>query len=205
MTKSSSWLCHDDRRVPRCWWCGSDMQYRQYHDREWGLPVKDDRRLFEKLCLEGFQAGLSWITILRRRQNFRQAFADFQIARVAKFDSRDVQRLLANPGIIRHRGKIHATINNAQRAMELQQECGSLAAFVWQFEPARQADFDPRRDRSEESVQLSKALRKRGWKFVGPVTCYSFMQAMGLVNDHHPDCHRFEAVRQRRRLFQRPR
>ena len=179
----------------RCWWCGSDPLYMDYHDREWGKPVKDDKRLFEKVCLEGFQAGLSWLTILRKRENFRRAFANFDIDRVARYTSRDVTRLLGDEGIIRHRGKIESTINNAQRAIELRDECGSLSKYFWGWEPDQASR--PRRitretlmgmTTSPESVALSKDLRRRGWTFVGPTTIYAFMQAMGLVNDHVDEC-----------------
>jgi DNA-3-methyladenine glycosylase I len=179
----------------RCWWCGSDPLYVDYHDREWGKPVTDDRRLFEKVCLEGFQAGLSWITILRKRGNFRRAFADFDFDRVARYTSRDVTRLLKDEGIIRHRGKIESTINNAQRAIDLREECGSLANYFWRWEPdpatrPRQITRETLRGMatSPESTALSKDLRKRGWTFVGPTTIYAFMQAVGLVNDHVDDC-----------------
>jgi DNA-3-methyladenine glycosylase I len=181
--------------VTRCWWCGTDPLYIEYHDREWGKPVTDDRRLFEKVCLEGFQAGLSWLTILRKRENFRRAFADFDFDRVARYTARDVTRLLKDEGIIRHRGKIESTINNAQRAIELRTECGSLSNYFWRWEP--DAASRPRRITREilaglatspESTALSKDLRRRGWTFVGPTTIYAFMQAMGLVNDHVDRC-----------------
>jgi DNA-3-methyladenine glycosylase I len=181
--------------VSRCWWCGTDPLYVQYHDEEWGKPVTDDRRLFEKVCLEGFQAGLSWLTILRKRENFRDAFAGFDIDRVARFTARDVTRLLGDEGIVRHRGKIESTINNAQRAIELREECGSLSDYFWRWKP--DAAARPRRITREtlkemattpESTALSKDLRKRGWTFVGPTTIYAFMQAMGLVNDHVEGC-----------------
>jgi DNA-3-methyladenine glycosylase I len=183
------------RAVNRCWWCGSDPLYVEYHDTEWGKPVTDDRRLFEKVCLEGFQAGLSWLTILRKRENFRRAFANFDVDRVARYTARDVTRLLADEGIVRHRGKIESTINNAQRAIELREECGSLSSYFWRWEP--DPATRPRRitrqalmgmATSPESIALSKDLRKRGWTFVGPTTVYAFMQAMGLVNDHVDDC-----------------
>ena len=179
----------------RCWWCGTDPLYVRYHDEEWGRPVRDDRRLFEKVCLEGFQAGLSWLTILRKRDNFRRAFAEFDIDRVARFTARDVARLLKDEGIVRHRGKIESTINNAKRARELGDEFGSLAAYFWDWQPAPATR--PKRltkellaamSTSQESVALSKDLRKRGWTFVGPTTLYAFMQAMGLVNDHVDGC-----------------
>jgi len=181
--------------VKRCWWCGDDPLYIRYHDEEWGRPVRDDRRLFEKVCLEGFQAGLSWITILRKRENFRRAFADFDIERVSRFTARDVNRLLKDEGIVRHRGKIESTINNAHRAIALNDEFGSLSDYFWTWRPDRQSR--PKRITREalmqmattpESVALSKDLRKRGWTFVGPTTIYAFMQAMGLVNDHVEDC-----------------
>ena len=180
---------------PRCAWSLSTPEYVAYHDGEWGYPVRDDRRLFEKLCLEGFQAGLSWLTILRKREHFRAAFDGFDPARVARYGAREVTRLLADAGIVRHRGKIEATINNAQRALELVEEHGSIARFVWQYEP-------PARDRPEHltwaavkampttpaSTALSKELKRRGWRFVGPTTVYAFMQAMGLVDDHVEGC-----------------
>ena len=182
-------------KVRRCWWCGEDPLYVRYHDEEWGKPVRDDNRLFEKICLEGFQAGLSWLTILRKRENFRRAFAGFDIDTVARFKSKDVTRLLRDEGIVRHRGKIESTINNAQRAIELRDQEGSVAHYFWRWQPARVSR--PRRITREvlmtmattpESTALSKDLRKRGWTFVGPTTVYAFMQAMGLVNDHVDDC-----------------
>ena len=196
----------------RCWWHGTDPLYRAYHDDEWGRPVADDRRLFEKLSLEGFQAGLSWLTILRKRENFRRAFAGFEIAEVARFGPGEVERLLADAGIVRHRGKIEAVIGNAARALELQAEAGSLAAFVWRYEPAA-ASRPARLDRATlgalartpESTALSKALRARGWRFVGPTTVYAFMQAMGLVNDHLDGCCMRPAVEAARAQFTRPR
>ena len=181
--------------LPRCWWGASDDTYRAYHDREWGFPVTDDRRLFEKICLEGFQSGLSWITILRKRENFRAAFAGFDPARVARFRGRDVTRLLGDPGIVRHRGKIESTVNNARRALELAGEHGSLARYFWRWAPPAAAR--PRRLTHEallamavtaESTALSRDLKKRGWTFVGPTTVYAFMQAMGMVNDHVEGC-----------------
>jgi len=182
-------------QVRRCWWCGTDPLYVRYHDEEWGRPVRDDNRLYEKICLEGFQAGLSWLTILRKRENFRRAFADFDIDRVARYSSKDVARLLRDEGIIRHRGKIESTINNARRAIELREQEGSLSEYFWQWQPRRATR--PRRITRQvlqtmattaESIALSKDLRKRGWTFVGPTTVYAFMQAMGLVNDHVDDC-----------------
>ncbi len=177
----------------RCWWCGDDPLYVRYHDEEWGRHVHDDVRLFEKICLEGFQAGLSWITILRKRENFRAAFADFDFHKVAKFDNDDINRLLQNEGIIRHRGKIEATINNAQRALELIEEQGSLSDYFWSYKPDHKplpkaiSDIPSKTD---ISAALSKDLKKRGWKFVGPTTVYAFMQAMGMVNDHIDGCYK---------------
>jgi len=197
-----------DDGVSRCWWCAGDGLYRRYHDDEWGRPVADDVRLFEKLCLEGFQAGLSWITILRKRESFREAFHGFNPERVAAMTVRDVNRLLRNEGIIRHRGKIEATINNARRALDLIDEAGSLAAHLWSFEPASarerirtRADIPPT---TPESIALSKDLRRRGWKFVGPTTVYAFMQAMGLVNDHIEGCAAGSAASRSRAAFRPP-
>jgi DNA-3-methyladenine glycosylase I len=185
--------------------------YRRYHDTEWGSPVSDDRRLFEKICLEGFQAGLSWLTILRKRPNFRRAFAGFDINRVARFGSRDVARLLRDEGIVRHRGKIESTINNAKRASELRDEFSSLAAYFWRWEPdARSRPHRITRDalmqfaRVPESIALSKDLKRRGWTFVGPTTMYAFMQAMGLVNDHLDGCASRSRVETLRAAFRRP-
>ena len=192
----------------RCWWPGQDPLYVAYHDREWGRPVGDDRRLFEKLCLEGFQSGLSWLTILRKRENFRAAFAGFDFHHVAAFGPADVERCLGDAGIVRHRGKIESVINNARRALELAEEAGSLAAFVWRFEPA---DRPVRIDRgaivprTAESTALSKDLRKRGWSFVGPTTVHAFMQAVGLVNDHIDGCCCRDEAEAERRRFERPR
>ena len=195
--------------VSRCFWAGSDPLYRRYHDEEWGRPVADDTRLFEKLCLEGFQSGLAWITILRKRENFRAAFAGFDIPAVAAFTDADVERLVGDAGIVRHRGKIVSTINNARRALDLQAEAGSLAAFIWRFEPdpaSRPAVFTMQdiQPKTAESTALSKELRKRGWSFVGPTTVYAFMQAMGLVNDHLDGCDVCEAVEKDRAAFIRP-
>ncbi|WP_088280225.1 DNA-3-methyladenine glycosylase I [Ideonella sp. A 288] len=185
-----------DDGLARCPWCQASAAYRHYHDAEWGHPVTDDRRLFEKVCLEGFQAGLSWLTILNKREAFRRGFAEFDAERVAAFDAADVARLLADAGIVRHRGKIESTINNARRVLELRREFGSMAAYVWGFEPApatRPARMTTEALRamttSPESVALSKDLKRRGWSFVGPTTVYAFMQAMGLVNDHLDGCH----------------
>lgn len=179
--------------VQRCWWCGTDPLYLDYHDAEWGQPVHDDVRLFEKLCLEGFQAGLSWLTILRKRPAFRTAFAGFAPCRVARFDDADVARLVADAGIVRHRGKIEATISNARRYLELVEETGSLDAYVWRYAPAD--THRPRtpadvRATSPESRAMAGDLKRRGWRFVGPTTVYAFQQAMGLVDDHLAGCHR---------------
>ena len=175
----------------RCGWAGSDPLYVDYHDREWGRPVTDDNRLFEKLCLEGFQSGLSWYTILKKRENFRAAFHGFEIARVAAMDESDIERLLDDAGIVRHRGKIASTINNARRALAIQAEFGTLAAYVWRFEPEALAAPNSLGElpaQTEASKALSKDLRRRGFSFVGPTTVYAFMQAMGLVNDHVAGC-----------------
>ncbi|GFZ79324.1 DNA-3-methyladenine glycosylase I [Elstera cyanobacteriorum] len=174
---------------PRCRWCGGAPEFLPYHDQEWGFPVADDRRLFEKLCLEGFQSGLSWRTILNKRENFRAAFDGFDIKVIADYSEADVERLLADAGIIRHRGKIEAVINNARRAVELTAQEGSLAAYLWRFEPTPGETAPPQSASvSPTSIALSKDLKKRGWKFVGPTTVYAFMQAMGLINDHADGC-----------------
>ncbi|MFT4257540.1 MAG: DNA-3-methyladenine glycosylase I [Pseudoxanthomonas sp.] len=190
---------------PRCRWCTATPEYLHYHDTEWGFPVDDDRRLFEKLSLEGFQSGLSWRTILAKRDNFRIAFDGFDYESIAGFGPRDVARLLDDKGIVRHRGKIEAVINNAQRARELVQRYGSLAAFVWRHEPEPEKHAAPRTaSTSPESIALSKALKKLGWKFVGPTTVYAFMQAMGLVNDHAEDCVIRAKAERARKQFERP-
>lgn len=191
---SETHLITDAGGVTRCWWAGSDPLYVSYHDTEWGFPVTDDRRLFEKLSLEGFQAGLSWLTILRKRENFRHAFAGFDFRQVAAFTDRDVQRLLGDTAIVRHRGKIEATINNANRAIELAEEFGSLAAYAWRYAPDREEPPELPPATTAESTAMSKDLKKRGWRFVGPTTLYAFMQAMGLVNDHLAGCVIREAV-----------
>ena len=197
-------LIEDDQGIVRCWWAGADPLYVGYHDKEWGFPVTDDVRLFEKLSLEGFQAGLSWLTILRKRENFRAAFAGFDFEKVAGFGGIDVERLLADAGIIRHRGKIEATINNAHRAIELVDKFGSLAAYVWKYAPDRpEAPIDIP-SITPESTAMSKDLKKRGWKFVGPTTVYAFMQAMGLVNDHLAGCVVRTEAEQACREMQRP-
>ncbi|REK23114.1 MAG: DNA-3-methyladenine glycosylase I [Actinobacteria bacterium] len=185
----------------RCSWGVSAEEYLSYHDNEWGFPVDEEARLFEKLCLEGFQSGLSWITVLRKRPAFREVFAGFDIEKVALMGPGDVERLLGDPRIIRHRGKIEATINNAQRALEIIDDEGSLASFVWRFEPAHR---DPGRSTSPESVAMSRELKRRGFRFVGPTTAYAFMQAMGLVNDHLDGCISHPAVEEARALFSRP-
>lgn len=184
----------EDGRV-RCWWHGGKDDYLAYHDTEWGFPVADDHRLFEKICLEGFQSGLSWLTILRKRENFRAAFAGFDVEKVAAFDDADVERLLADAGIVRHRGKIVSTINNARRALELRDEFGSLATYFWRHEPGPEErpatvthEWAMANPKTPTSTALSKDLKKRGWTFVGPTTVYAFMQAMGLVNDHLEGC-----------------
>ena len=197
--------------VVRCSWSGSDPLYARYHDEEWGFPVADDRRLFEKICLEGFQSGLSWLTILRKRDNFRAAFRAFDRDRVARFGARDLARLLKDAGIVRHRGKIESTVNNAKRARELAREHGSLARFFWSFEPP-ESDRPKRLTwpvlrtmaKTPASTALSKALKQRGWSFVGPTTAYAFMQAMGLVNDHLDGCAVRTRARQARSVFQKP-
>jgi DNA-3-methyladenine glycosylase I len=177
--------------VHRCWWGDSAPEYRAYHDTEWGFPVADDTRLFEKLCLEGFQSGLSWLTILRKRDNFRRAFEGFDVEAVARYGAGDVDRLMADAGIVRNRAKIEATINNARRCLELVDETGSLAAHVWSFE-------------GRDAKELSKDLKRRGWRFVGPTTAYAFMQAMGLVDDHEETCAFRDEVEAERARFKRP-
>ena len=198
--------------VARCWWAASTDAYFRYHDKEWGRPTRDDRWIFEKICLEGFQSGLSWLTILNKRESFRAAFANFEVDEVARFNRRSVERLLKNAAIVRHRGKIESTINNAKRARELQREYGSLAAFVWQFEPA--ARSRPKRmtratlmklAKTPESAALSKELKNRGWSFVGPTTMYAFMQAAGIVNDHLEGCAARGPCLSARRKFKVPR
>ena len=174
--------------IRRCSWGTNDEDYVRYHDEEWGMPATRDAVLFEKVCLEGFQAGLSWLTILRKRPAFRRAFKDFDIERVARFDQRSVARLLRDASIVRHRGKVESTINNARRAIELRNNFGTLAEYFWRFEPKRRACPDPMPAKTDISTSLSKDLKKRGWTFVGPTTMYAFMQAMGLVNDHGGGC-----------------
>lgn len=192
---SDEGLFIDSQGHSRCTWCQATPFYRNYHDSEWGFPVADERRLFEKICLEGFQAGLSWLTILNKRENFRAGFARFEAEQVAAFIDSDVKRLMNDIGIVRHGGKIASTINNAKRVIDLRREFGSLGAYVWRLEP----DAASRPERitlatlktfttSAASIALSKDLKKRGWTFVGPTTMYAFMQAMGLVNDHIEGC-----------------
>jgi DNA-3-methyladenine glycosylase I len=192
----------------RCWWADSDPRYRVYHDREWGRPVVNDRRLFEKLALEGFQAGLSWLTILRKRPRFRAAFADFDPARVARFHAQDVRRLLRDPGIVRHRGKIEAAIANAQRVLAVRAEFGSFAAYIWSFEPDP-APAPASRTAVPSATAASRALaadlKARGFRFVGPTIVYAFMQAMGLVNDHLAGCAHRPAIERARAELRRPR
>ena len=198
--------CEDG--VIRCAWACATPDYHAYHDAEWGFPVSSEARLFEKLSLEGFQAGLSWLTILRKREAFRAAFAGFDHERIARFSSRDVERLLGDAGIVRHRGKIEAVINNAKRAVELVEAEGSIGHYVWGFEPASPGRVPDARGQlpasTPESVALAKDLKRRGWKFVGPTTVYAFMQAMGLVNDHREGCGARDRVTQAREHFARP-
>ncbi len=190
---------------PRCRWCAAAPEFFAYHDAEWGFPVGDDQRLFEKLCLEAFQSGLSWRTILAKRENFRAAFHGFAIDRVAAFTDDDVARLLTDAGIVRHRGKIEAVINNARRAQELIAAEGSLAAYVWRFEPDPATRPPPQSaTTSAESVAMSKDLKKRGWAFVGPTTVFAFMQAMGLINDHADGCAIRAEAERARAAFTRP-
>ena len=193
----------------RCAWGDDDGIYARYHDTEWGRPVGNDRRLFEKVCLEGFQSGLSWLTILRKRDHFREAFHDFDFERVARMGETDIERLLTNRSIIRHRGKIEATINNAARAIELRAEAGSLAAHFWAFEPNDRPervtwDWVRANPTTDASWALSQSLKQRGWRFVGPTTMYALMQAMGIVNDHVEGCHVRDEVERERQAFARP-
>jgi DNA-3-methyladenine glycosylase I len=189
----------------RCRWCGAAPEFLHYHDVEWGFPVSDDRHLFEKLSLEGFQSGLSWRTILAKRDNFRAVFHNFDFDRIARFNQHDVDRLLKDDGIVRHRGKIEAVINNARQAKELVKQEGSLTAFIWRYEPdAKQLAKPQTASTSAASIALSKDLKKRGWKFVGPTTMYAFMQAVGLINDHVEDCVIRSKVERARKTFKRP-
>jgi DNA-3-methyladenine glycosylase I len=211
MARLAAGLARGDDGVLRCFWAGSDPLYARYHDEEWGYPVADDRRLFEKICLEGFQSGLSWLTILRKREAFRAAFAGFDFDAVARYGKRDVTRLLRDVGIVRHRGKIESTVNNARQARDLVADAGSLAAFFWSFEPGPAER--PRRltwpvlrrmPTTPASVALSRELKRRGWTFVGPIPAYAFMQAMGLVNDHVEGCAVRERVEKARARVRRP-
>jgi DNA-3-methyladenine glycosylase I len=197
--------------VTRCWWCQGDPLYQTYHDLEWGRPIAEDSDLFEKLCLEGFQSGLSWLTILRKRERFRQAFRSFDIESIARFNARSIERLLSDVGIVRHRGKIESTINNARRCVELIEEFGSLGIYVWSYEPderSRPGRLDwssfEKLTTSLEATKMSRDLKRRGWTFVGPTTVYSFMEAVGLVNDHVTECVLREEVERERHLFSRP-
>jgi DNA-3-methyladenine glycosylase I len=197
-------LVRGEDGIARCSWAAATPDYRDYHDREWGFPVADDARLFEKLSLEGFQAGLSWLTILRKREAFRRAFAGFDYNIVAGFGGADVERLLGDAAIVRHRGKIEAVINNAERAVELVGSEGSLAAMIWRYEPERPAGRGPILSETAESKALAKELKRRGWRFVGPTTVYAFMQAMGLVNDHVDGCATHAEVTTAREKFSPP-
>jgi DNA-3-methyladenine glycosylase I len=203
-------IAHDDQ--VRCWWCGEAEDYRRYHDEEWGFPVADDHRLFEKLCLEGFQSGLSWLTILRKRENFRRAFAGFDFGKIARWRASRVETLLRDAGIVRHRGKIEATLNNAKQAVALADEFGSLAAYFWRWEPEPRSR--PKRltkaalmqlGKTPESIAMAKDLKRRGFAFFGPTTAYAFMQAMGLVNDHLDGCATRARVAAAREGFVAPR
>ena len=188
--------------VTRCWWCREHEDYLDYHDNEWGRPMGDDKRLFEKIVLEGFQSGLSWLTILRKRENFRKAFRGFDPAKVARFRKRDLERLINDAGIVRHRGKIEAAISNGRAALEMIEAEGSLAAYFWRFED--RGPFPGLVSQTDTSKRLAKDLKQRGWRFVGPTTAYAFMQAMGLVNDHLPGCHARDAVEAARAGFTVP-
>lgn len=206
MTQKPSIITGEDG-IRRCFWAGPQEDYVTYHDEEWGTPVASDTRLFEKICLEGFQSGLSWYTILSKRENFREAFHGFEIEKVAAMGEADIERLVENAGIIRHRGKIKSTINNARRAIELAEEKGSLGTHFWSYEPKGRPPLKTREEvpaTTEVSTRISKDLKKRGWSFVGPTTAYAFMQAMGLVNDHLLDCHCHDRVEQARAKFVRP-
>lgn len=211
MEDNKTGLLHGADGQTRCFWPGALPDYLHYHDNEWGRPVASDVRLFEKICLEGFQSGLSWLTILRKRDNFREAFSGFDFDKVAEYGETDIERLLGNPGIVRHRGKIVSTINNAKRARELSDEAGSLAAWFWKFEPG--ADERPKvvdyptliaNPTTPTSTRISKELKRRGWSFVGPTTVYAFMQAMGMVNDHIEGCMCRARIEAERKAFKRP-
>ena len=212
MGKLREGLIRDEQGQVRCWWCGDKEDYQHYHDTEWGFPVDDDARLFEKMCLEGFQSGLSWLTILRKRDNFRRAFANFEFEKIARWRAKSrTEKLLQDAGIVRHRGKIEATLHNAKLAVSLAEEYGSLAAYFWQWEPEPSAR--PKRvnkaalmklSKTPASIALAKDLKRRGFRFFGPTTAYAFMQAMGLVNDHLEGCPTRVAVEQARKKFRRP-
>ena len=204
-------LLTDTFEITRCAWCGEDTEYQRYHDTEWGVPIVNDQILFQKICLEGFQAGLSWLTVLRKRDNFMKEFDKFDFKKVSQYADKDISRCLVNPDIIRHRRKIESTINNAKKAIELVNEFGSLASFFWSFEPSMKNRPEKltyavasQITMSTESIALSKALKKRGWTFVGPTICYSFMQAMGIVNDHVLGCSRRDDIETLRDVLIRP-
>lgn len=200
MMDSIDLVTGDDGRT-RCQWCVCDPTYVRYHDEEWGVPVTEDDRLFEKICLEGFQCGLSWLTILKRREGFREAFAEFDFDKISGWNSDRIDRLVQDESIIRHRGKISATIHNASRAIEMREREGSLSRFFWQFAPRTSAipkSHSQIPAITDESTRMSRELKKRGWKFVGPTTCYAFMQAMGMVNDHLVGCDDRERVEKQR-------
>ncbi len=210
MTKTSDGLLEGEDGKVRCWWPSNDIEYLRYHDEEWGTPVFDDIHLFEKICLEGFQAGLSWLTILRKRNNFRQAFDGFDFQKVSLYTKKDIERLVQDAGIVRHRGKIESTINNAKMALEMIEEFGSLSAYFWQYEPEKQdrpkvLDYEAlsKLGKTPESTAMSKDLKKRGWSFVGPTTCYAFMQSMGIVNDHIEGCICRQTTAAKRNKFKR--
>ncbi|MEO1747574.1 MAG: DNA-3-methyladenine glycosylase I [Pseudomonadota bacterium] len=210
MTNTKGLITGEDALV-RCWWPQDKADYLAYHDNEWGMPVVDDKRLFEKICLEGFQSGLSWLTILRKRENFRAAFDGFDFEKIADYGADDVERLVNDAGIVRHRGKIESTINNARHALELREEFGALATYFWRHEPGPDErpnlvtyEWSMANPTSATSTTISKDLKKRGWSFVGPTTVYAFMQAMGLVNDHLEGCYCREKVEDARNALQRP-
>lgn len=211
MKMTNKYTKTSDDGITRCWWGDKPEDYRRYHDKEWGRPTKDEFKLFEKICLEGFQSGLSWHIILRKRENFRKAFVGFDFNKIATFNGDKVEELLKNEGIVRHRQKIEATINNAKRALELVEEYGSLAKYIWSWEPklrephAGKGEYDfPIPSITKTSQLLSKDLKKRGWKFFGPTTAYAFMQAMGLVNDHMKECYCYKEVEDLKRKFKVP-
>ena len=211
MPKTPEGLIAEPDEKHRCWWHGKEEDYIHYHDTEWGYPIDDDRHLFEKICLEGFQAGLSWLTILRKRENFRDAFDNFDYQKISKYNEKKIEKLLQDTSIIRHRGKIEATINNANRAIEMIEEYGSLSAYFWQYEPdpkTRPKKYDYKSltafTVTDESIAMSKDLKKRGWKFVGPTTCYAFMQSMGIVNDHLEGCITRDPCLKARKKFKKP-